>query len=78
MTIGGVDVGGMEADEAERAVRRQLLAPLRHSLKVGYEGRVLALCRERGSRFTPKSTRRSNGRWKQATTNSSRVGWSAT
>jgi lipoprotein-anchoring transpeptidase ErfK/SrfK len=38
VTIGGVDVGGMEAEEAERAVRRQLLAPLRHSLKVGYEG----------------------------------------
>ncbi len=38
VTIGGVDVGGMTADEAEVAVRRQLLAPLRHSLRVGYEG----------------------------------------
>ncbi len=36
--IAGVDVGGMNANEAERAVRRQLLAPLRHSLKVGYDG----------------------------------------
>jgi lipoprotein-anchoring transpeptidase ErfK/SrfK len=38
VTIGGVDVGGMNATEAERAVRRQLLAPLRHSLEVGYDG----------------------------------------
>lgn len=38
VTIGGVDVGGMDADRAERAVRRQLLAPLRHSLRVGYDG----------------------------------------
>ncbi len=38
VTIGGVDVGGMDADEAERAVRKQLLAPLRNSLRVGYDG----------------------------------------
>lgn len=38
VTIGGVDVGGMDEAEAERAVRRQLLAPLRHSLRVGYDG----------------------------------------
>jgi len=38
VTIAGVDVGGMEANEAKRAVRRQLLAPLRHSLRVGYDG----------------------------------------
>jgi L,D-transpeptidase catalytic domain/Putative peptidoglycan binding domain len=38
VTIGGVEVGGMDAEQAERAVRRQLLAPLRHSLKVGYDG----------------------------------------
>jgi lipoprotein-anchoring transpeptidase ErfK/SrfK len=38
VTIGGVDVGGMDAEQAERAVRRQLLAPLRHSLRVGYDG----------------------------------------
>jgi lipoprotein-anchoring transpeptidase ErfK/SrfK len=38
VTIGGVDVGGMGAAEAKRAVRAQLLAPLRHSLKVGYDG----------------------------------------
>ena len=38
VTVAGVDVGGMNANEAEHAVRRQLLAPLRHSLKVGYDG----------------------------------------
>lgn len=38
VTIGGVEVGGMDAEQAERAVRRQLLAPLRHSLRVGYDG----------------------------------------
>jgi hypothetical protein len=39
VTIGGVDVGGMEAAEAEQAVRVHLLAPLRHSLRVGYDGK---------------------------------------
>jgi lipoprotein-anchoring transpeptidase ErfK/SrfK len=38
VTVGGVDVGGMSEAEAKRAVRRELLAPLRHSLKVGYDG----------------------------------------
>jgi len=38
VTIGGVDVGGMDEADAEGAVRRQLLAPLRHSLRVGYDG----------------------------------------
>lgn len=38
VTIGGVDVGGMDAAEATQAVRRKLLAPLRHSLRVGYDG----------------------------------------
>ncbi len=38
VTIAGVDVGGMDEAEAKRAVRRQLLAPLRHSLRVGYDG----------------------------------------
>jgi lipoprotein-anchoring transpeptidase ErfK/SrfK len=39
VTIGGVDVGGMDAAEATRAVRRQLLGPLQHSIRVGYDGR---------------------------------------
>jgi len=38
VTVGGVDVGGMDEAEAKRAVRRQLLGPLRHSLRVGYDG----------------------------------------
>ena len=37
--IGGVDVGGLDASEAKQAVRRQLLAPLRHSLRVRFRGR---------------------------------------
>jgi lipoprotein-anchoring transpeptidase ErfK/SrfK len=39
VTIGGVDVGGMDEAEAKRAVGRQLLGPLRRSLRVGYDGR---------------------------------------
>jgi len=38
VTIGGVDVGGMDEAEAKRAVQRQLIGPLRHSLRVGYDG----------------------------------------
>jgi lipoprotein-anchoring transpeptidase ErfK/SrfK len=38
VTIAGVDVGGMSEAEAKRAVRRKLLAPLRHALRVGYDG----------------------------------------
>jgi lipoprotein-anchoring transpeptidase ErfK/SrfK len=38
VTVGGVDVGGMNEAEAERAVSRELLGPLRHSLRVGYDG----------------------------------------
>jgi lipoprotein-anchoring transpeptidase ErfK/SrfK len=38
ITIGGVDVGGMDEAEALEEVRRQLLGPLRHSLRVGYDG----------------------------------------
>jgi len=38
VTVGGVDVGGMDEAEAKREVQRQLLGPLKHSLRVGYEG----------------------------------------
>jgi lipoprotein-anchoring transpeptidase ErfK/SrfK len=38
VTVGGVEVGGMDEAEAKQAVRRQLLGPLRHSLRVGYDG----------------------------------------
>jgi lipoprotein-anchoring transpeptidase ErfK/SrfK len=36
--IAGVDVGGMTEDEAAELVQRRLLAPLRHSLRVSYDG----------------------------------------
>ena len=39
VTIGGVDVGGLDASEAAQAVRGRLLAPLRHSLLVSFGGR---------------------------------------
>jgi lipoprotein-anchoring transpeptidase ErfK/SrfK len=38
VTVGGVDVGGMDEAEAKRAVSKELLGPLRHSLRVGYDG----------------------------------------
>jgi lipoprotein-anchoring transpeptidase ErfK/SrfK len=38
VTIGGVDVGGMDVAEAKSAVQARLLAPLGHSLRVGYDG----------------------------------------
>jgi lipoprotein-anchoring transpeptidase ErfK/SrfK len=36
--IAGVDVGGMTEDEAAELVQRRLLAPLRHSLQVSFDG----------------------------------------
>jgi lipoprotein-anchoring transpeptidase ErfK/SrfK len=38
VTIGGVDVGGMNEAEATAAVHRKLLAPLQHSLVVTFDG----------------------------------------
>jgi lipoprotein-anchoring transpeptidase ErfK/SrfK len=38
VTIGGVDVGGLGEGEATTLVRRKLLAPLRHSLRVSFDG----------------------------------------
>jgi lipoprotein-anchoring transpeptidase ErfK/SrfK len=38
VTVGGVDVGGMDEAEATVAVRRKLLAPLQHSLIVTFDG----------------------------------------
>jgi lipoprotein-anchoring transpeptidase ErfK/SrfK len=38
VTVGGVEVGGMTVEQAERAVRSQLIDPLRHPLRVGYAG----------------------------------------
>lgn len=43
VTVGGVDVGGMNEAEAAAAVRRKLLAPLRHSLVVAFDGQTWKL-----------------------------------
>jgi lipoprotein-anchoring transpeptidase ErfK/SrfK len=43
VTVAGVDVGGMNEEEAVAAVRAKLLAPLRHSLLVRFEGRTWKL-----------------------------------
>jgi lipoprotein-anchoring transpeptidase ErfK/SrfK len=38
VTIAGVEVGGLDEDEAAALVSRRLLTPLRHSLRVSYGG----------------------------------------
>jgi hypothetical protein len=43
VTIAGVDVGGLDADQADAAVRHRLLAPLRHSLRVSFDGETWTL-----------------------------------
>lgn len=43
VVIAGVDVGGLDAEEAAAAVRRQLLRPLRHSLRVSFDGESWSL-----------------------------------
>lgn len=43
VTVGGVDVGGMNEAEATAAVRQNLLAPLRHSLVVSFDGQTWKL-----------------------------------
>jgi lipoprotein-anchoring transpeptidase ErfK/SrfK len=47
VTIAGVDVGGLNATQAKRLVRHKLLTPLRHSLRVGYDGQSWELPRKR-------------------------------
>jgi lipoprotein-anchoring transpeptidase ErfK/SrfK len=43
VTIAGVDVGGLNEEEAAARVRHKLLAPLQHSLKVGFDGETWKL-----------------------------------
>jgi lipoprotein-anchoring transpeptidase ErfK/SrfK len=43
VTVGGVEVGGMDEEEAAAAVRRKLLAPLRTSLVVSFDGQAWKL-----------------------------------
>jgi lipoprotein-anchoring transpeptidase ErfK/SrfK len=38
VTVAGVDVGGLDEEEATILVQRRLLAPLRHSLRVSFDG----------------------------------------
>lgn len=46
VTIGGVDVGGLDEAEAAAKVQRKLLAPLKHSLKVSFDGETWKLSGE--------------------------------
>ncbi|HEU4392638.1 MAG TPA: L,D-transpeptidase/peptidoglycan binding protein [Solirubrobacterales bacterium] len=41
--VAGVDVGGLDEEEAANLVRRRLLAPLRHSLRVSFDGETWRL-----------------------------------
>jgi lipoprotein-anchoring transpeptidase ErfK/SrfK len=41
--VAGVDVGGLDEDEATALVRKRLLAPLRHSLRVSFDGEAWEL-----------------------------------
>jgi hypothetical protein len=43
VTIDGIDVGGMDADEAEAKVRRALLRPLDRPLRAAYRDRIWSL-----------------------------------
>ncbi len=43
VTIDGIDVAGMDADEAEAKLRRRLLRPLRQPLRVTYRDRTWSL-----------------------------------
>lgn len=47
VTIAGVDVGGLNEEEAAAKVRRHLLSPLRHSLRVGFDGESWTLAGKR-------------------------------
>jgi lipoprotein-anchoring transpeptidase ErfK/SrfK len=43
VTIGGVDVSGLDEEEAAAKVRHKLLAPLQHSLRVSFDGETWKL-----------------------------------
>ncbi len=47
ITIGGVDIGGMTADEAREAVNAELVAPLRRKVTVTHDGVKYQLSAER-------------------------------
>jgi lipoprotein-anchoring transpeptidase ErfK/SrfK len=41
--VAGVDVGGLDEEQARALVHKRLLAPLRHSLRVGFDGETWEL-----------------------------------
>jgi lipoprotein-anchoring transpeptidase ErfK/SrfK len=43
ITIGGVDVGGRDADQARKIIKRQVVAPLRQPVVVSYDGKDYTL-----------------------------------
>jgi lipoprotein-anchoring transpeptidase ErfK/SrfK len=43
VTISGIDVGGLNEEEATALVRHRLLSPLQHSLRVSFDGRTWTL-----------------------------------
>jgi lipoprotein-anchoring transpeptidase ErfK/SrfK len=47
VTIAGVDVSGLDEEEAAAKVRHKLLAPLQHSLEVSFEGETWKLSGEK-------------------------------
>jgi lipoprotein-anchoring transpeptidase ErfK/SrfK len=47
VTISGVDVGGLDEEEAANLVRRKLLAPLRHAIRVKFDGETWKLSGEK-------------------------------
>jgi len=47
VTVAGVDVGGLDAEQAAKKVRHQLLSPLQHSLRVSFDGESWTLPGER-------------------------------
>jgi lipoprotein-anchoring transpeptidase ErfK/SrfK len=46
VTIGGVDVGGLDEEQAAARVHRKLVAPLQHSLAVSFDGKTWKLSGE--------------------------------
>jgi lipoprotein-anchoring transpeptidase ErfK/SrfK len=46
VTVAGVDVGGMRADEARRVLQREVATPLERPVAVGYKGRRFRLSAE--------------------------------
>src|SRR5215218_5809269 len=46
VTIGGVDVGGRDADSARKIIKREVVAPLKQPVVVSYDGKEYTLSPE--------------------------------